>query len=307
MGKNKRQIIKKHHKTLIFGIIIGMIIASGGVYAITSIAGSNITYSNTNSGLSSTNVQGAIDELYDKANKTGKFVEAYTYSESGANKCITGEESTCKETTCYKTKTANSCPAGTIVKYKVNNNEIVAFHVMFDKGSKLIMQSQKNIITETVWHNNNNYDNNDGPLTALNSLDANTYRWSNVNNITYTMGTTVFADNAYTGCSTYDSCTQNTYTLSERTGKARMITIQEAKALGCTEDNQSCPIWMYNYLSLSIDYGGSVNGNGQGYWTMTASSDFGSHAWFINSFGGSTHYYTTTSGMAIRPVVEVSK
>ena len=71
MGKNKRQIIKRYHKTLIFGIIIGMIIASGGVYAITSIAGSNITYSNTNSGLSSTNVQGAIDELYNKTKSLG--------------------------------------------------------------------------------------------------------------------------------------------------------------------------------------------------------------------------------------------
>ena len=82
--------------------------------------------------------------------------------------------------------------------------------------------------------------------------------WSNVNVQTYTMGTTVFRDNAYTGCSSSSSCTTNTYTLASRTAKARMITVQEAKALGCSEATKSCPIWMYNYLYKSSSNGGTA-------------------------------------------------
>ena len=50
------------------GFIIGAIVfGTIGVYAATIIAGSQVSYSNASTGLSSTNVQGAIDELYKMA------------------------------------------------------------------------------------------------------------------------------------------------------------------------------------------------------------------------------------------------
>lgn len=80
-----------------------------------------------------------------------KFVTVYDYNETeGASYyCVTGKEETCKRTTCHKSKTANSCKAGTIILYKVNNITVMPFHVMFDQGSKLIMQGQKSIVTDT--------------------------------------------------------------------------------------------------------------------------------------------------------------
>ena len=59
-------IFKKNYKILI-GVLIGIIISVGGTYAATAISGSIVTYSNTDSGLSSTTVQDAIDELNTKA------------------------------------------------------------------------------------------------------------------------------------------------------------------------------------------------------------------------------------------------
>ena len=297
MKQRENRSLLKNYK-LVMAFILGLIVASGGVYAATTIAGSNITYSNTKSGLNSTDVQGAIDELYEKANITGKFLEAYTYSETGANKCISGEETTCKETTCYKTKIANSCPKGTIIKYKVNNSESEIFHVMFDKGSKLIMQSQRNIINDN-WYNGD--DNTKGPLTILSALENATKEWNNVNNQTYTMGTTVFTDNAYTGCESDLNCKTNAYTLPERTAKSRMITVQEAKALGCTSSNDSCPIWMYNYLL------GSIQDGPTGYWTMSANSKNENYAFFISNNGKLENYYIYISNVGVRPIVEVSK
>ena len=59
MIKNKNNLI------VVIGFIIGIVISATGVYAATIIGkGSDLTYSNTSSGLSSTNIQGSLDEIY---------------------------------------------------------------------------------------------------------------------------------------------------------------------------------------------------------------------------------------------------
>ena len=322
-------IFKKNYKFLI-GLVVGLGISIGGVYAATAIAGSGVTYSNSSSGLTSTTVQGAIDELYTKTDirNSGNFVSAYKYSTATSTKCITGEESTCVKSTCYKTKTKGSCSAGTIIKYKVNDTDIMAFHVMFDNGSTLTMQSQKNVLYNREWitqadYNISNTDgtscgyyscNDEGPRTVLADLETSTAGWTNANVQSFTLGTTTFKTNAYTGCSTYNSCSTNTYTLSTMT-RARLITLQEAKALGCTTTAKSCPIWMYNYLSSSVDNGGTVDDKNfgprgttnNGYYTMSAYSSSTNMVWSVNYFGfvGNSNVYS--NGAGVRAVVTVSK
>ena len=325
--KKVKKIFKNNYKILI-GLILGVIISVGGVYAAATISGSTVSYSNTTSGLSSTTVQDAIDELYNKTDirKMSNFVAAYKYSTEEATKCITGEEDTCEKSVCYKVKTRN-CPTGTIIKYKVNDTDIVTFHVMYDSGPTLTMQSQKNIINNTNWISASDYEaynadstscsydscHDEGPMTVLVALERITNSWTNVNNQTYKMGTTIFETNAYTGCSNYNSCTTNTYTLASRTSKARMITVQEAADLGCTTTQKSCPIWLYNYLYNSKDYGGTVNDNSRdsetnldnyGYWTMSASR---SGAWSVNYSGYMISHKTYDNLNGARAVVEVSK
>ncbi len=58
---------KKIFKNRIFIFVLGVFIASSiSVLAATYFESSAVTYDNTKSGLSSTNVQGAIDELYNE-------------------------------------------------------------------------------------------------------------------------------------------------------------------------------------------------------------------------------------------------
>lgn len=64
----KEKIIK--NKKYILGIITGILISGTTVYATTVISAVNVSYSNTTSSLSSTNVQEAIDELYNKVDTT---------------------------------------------------------------------------------------------------------------------------------------------------------------------------------------------------------------------------------------------
>ena len=59
---------------LFIGIIIGLIISGTGVYAATIIFNSNqVGYDNTSSGMTSTNVQDALDELYTKCTVSSPF------------------------------------------------------------------------------------------------------------------------------------------------------------------------------------------------------------------------------------------
>ena len=68
MKKLKDKII--NNKKYILGIITGILISRTTVYAATVISAANVSYSNTTSSLSSTNVQEAIDELYNKVDTT---------------------------------------------------------------------------------------------------------------------------------------------------------------------------------------------------------------------------------------------
>ncbi len=73
-----KEKIKEIFKNRIFIFILGgLIFGSVGVTAATYFPSNDVTYDNTASGLSSTDVQGAIDELYNtcsKATSSGNYI-----------------------------------------------------------------------------------------------------------------------------------------------------------------------------------------------------------------------------------------
>lgn len=71
--KKVKKIIKNNVKVLV-GIIIGTMVTGTGVYAATVINASDVSFKNASSEMTSTNVQGAIEELNTKA--TTKIAEA---------------------------------------------------------------------------------------------------------------------------------------------------------------------------------------------------------------------------------------
>lgn len=226
-----------------------------------------------------------------------KIVEGYRYDPES---CITGAENTCLKTTCYELKTSGSCPTGTIIRYKVNDASILTFHVIEDYGDTMKMLSQQNIISSSKW--NDNDDTTYGPLTALKALEDETSSWYNVNDMVYQAGTTPFAAyHAYTGCNSYDSCNSNKYTLPSKTVKARMIALQETSYLGCTNEAESCPKWVYNSLN---SYGSS-----SGYWTMSALDTWNRGVWYVYKTGnvsnGDGDVSSATHG--VRAVIQVNK
>ena len=332
----------KKLKSFILGFLIVLIISITVTYAGTIITSEEISYDNSKSNLSSTNVKDAVDEIYDKT-FTKKKIIAYTYSETGSNKCINGEEKTCQETKCYENKTAGSCVQGTIIKYYVNATEQKVFYVLHDDGDTITMQQRENTVRNIPWYasaNNNSY----GPTTILPYLESATATWTNVEFQEYTAGYTNLFENAYTGCTkTSDykiTCSVNTYnsdsanlTLAKRKVRARMITAQEASSTSClvwkdgskdstimgdsinAYNNGSCPDWMHNYLYQSTSFGGSyddntVNENGEynwDYWTMSVATDATTHAWHVYREGNLGSHHTSSDDNGARAVVVIKK
>lgn len=71
---------------LLIGIVIGTIISGGSVYAATILFASNqVSYNNSSSGLSSTNVQAALDELNTKVNASAKSVKTVSVPNNTIN------------------------------------------------------------------------------------------------------------------------------------------------------------------------------------------------------------------------------
>ena len=60
----------KTNLKIISAFVLGLIVSGITAYAITQIAAADVTYDNTNSGLESADVQGALNELYESATKS---------------------------------------------------------------------------------------------------------------------------------------------------------------------------------------------------------------------------------------------
>ncbi len=67
--KKIKELLKKNIKLVIGFIIGGIVFGTLGVYAATTLLSQSVYYNNSTSGASSTNVQGALDELYTRASK----------------------------------------------------------------------------------------------------------------------------------------------------------------------------------------------------------------------------------------------
>lgn len=247
---------------------------------------------------------GIDNESADKvASKNEHIVSAFKYNNdtSSENYCVNGSEETCEITKCYRNLDSNSCEAGTIILYEINDNQEKAFNVLFDDGETMRIQQIDNTTSNSSWSSTSNSSTANGPYGVLNLLETNTSNWTNVNIKSYSMGTTIFATNKYTGCSSYNICNDNIYNLDKTDVYARLITVQEAVKLGCTETANSCPSWL---------------NNGENIWTMNASSTNFNNAWRIDKNGnlisilsGCDGYYNNNCGSTTfgKAVVEINK
>lgn len=257
------------------------------------------------------------------------IVKSYTYDQvkDSPTFCVTGEEATCQVNQCYDSEDIDSCPIGTILRYRVADGDVRYFHVMKDDGEHLTMQQRENTLNTVRWFHSpsgNSYVES-GPLTALEALQTATDGWKYVNDQTFELGRTVFKDTASTGCiadyaNHQINCADenNVYHLDSMTKKARMITAQEVAAFGCPYyefDGSFCPLWLINYTRCPsyLERCTGATTTNQGYWTMTARKEDYSGGLTVFSVMGSYGISNSqlgefdTGSDGVRAVVEVNK
>ena len=178
------------------------------------------------------------------------------------------------------------CSDGTAISYKVNDTTTQDFYVLKDNGNTLDLITNDIVVKDTAWNISGN--TNEGPMTILTALESVTNTWNNVNSITYN-GTT-FGNN---GCNSSFACTMNIYTMNQRTAKARLITVQEATALGCSATEHSCPNWLFNTKNYQ--------------WTMGVLDDSTVQVWSIPPTGLLHMNTVTNNGIGARAVININK
>lgn len=108
----------KKYAKLVIGIILGVLIAGSSVYYATTILynSQDVGYNTTNSGLTANNVQGAIDELYQKANLQARIEALTTITQEVATTTTNVKSGTIRYTTkggwCYIVGNAVSMTSG---------------------------------------------------------------------------------------------------------------------------------------------------------------------------------------------------
>ena len=201
----------KNYKVLI-GLILGVLLSATGVYAATTYVGSGVdlSYSNSSSGLSSTNVQDALDELYINGGTGGECPTGYKCLEKKTTLALGDYVSLTPTKSSYTTDTSKT---GYTSTQTINPQELNLWRVISlnDDGTVDII-SEHVSSTEVYFSGQTGYQNLVGYLNVLASQYENsTYttgsRYFGYNGQTeYITDTSKFTNPAPWTCSTGDSC-----------------------------------------------------------------------------------------------------
>lgn len=188
------------------------------------------------------------------------------------------------------TCTIDDIKTGVSLKVAVNDSETYDFYVLKDDGINLTLIMNDNF-ENNIWSDETN---SDGPFNLIEYMDAKTKNWENVHDITYTLNGNNY--NNYTGCTDFNVCEENIYTLSTKNSKIRLPLLQELTNLGCTKTAGSCPVWLSNNLNSS---------NKMGYWTSTANST--NEAWILSYDNKIDSVSVNNQNIGVRPVIVIDK
>ena len=152
---NKLKKKLKDNNKLLIGLLIGFTLACTIVYASTTLFASNIvSYNNTTSGIQSSNVQGAIDELYACASNYSAYDTRLTTIEASHNSIFRGKNITSYYTdgTLYTRISDGTFDDLYVGDYIVKNNvnwRIAGFDIYYNKGDTALTKHHAVIVPDS--------------------------------------------------------------------------------------------------------------------------------------------------------------
>lgn len=327
----KRTNVRKNYK-LFIGFIFGLVISGTGVYAVTTISGSEIGYTDSHN-LGVDNVQSAIDKIYEKSKNCPAGYNCkknQTCSGDNCKKCVratslhteicsqTSTDSYCRadgystgSTIAYgSTGTSGKLSTGDAFDCDVNGDgeydaEKERFYYVTDMNENTAVLIYYNNVWGGVANNQATYAYNTdtsgylGPATAIKQLPTTT-QWSNISltntirNITDESGTVRVPGFSYVGKS------------------SRLLTYQEVNE-GCYDGITAITTTKglsgkCKFLMENTEYSSSSMAT-YGIWLETLSASYMNYAWYVYGSEQTINYnfVSNTSHDGVRPAIEVLK
>ena len=157
--------MKKSFKYILVTIITVIILTIASVYASSTINGSQVTYDNTSSKLSSTNVQGAIDEIYSSVNSKTTCPDGYLCKEKKSTPEVGDYVKMIPTLTSYTTDTSKT---GYTSSQTINPSELNLWRVLkVNSDGTIEMISEYTSSTSVYFGGKVGYQNFVGYLNEL--------------------------------------------------------------------------------------------------------------------------------------------
>ena len=291
--------LKKILKSKIFIFLLGGILLSTvSVYAVTYFPSIDVTYDNKESGLKSTNVQGAIDELYVKAKEISNGSEGKVEDMGGTVTSGDGLYADLYEEGryIYKGKNPNN--------YITFNDENAGWRIIsIEPDGTMKIMKIANIGNHTYSSSFNDWKNAD-----LNTYLNGTY----YNGLNSTAKSQIVSHNFSVGAGYVDSNDGNTSDLTDQVnaeneqlwnGKVGLVTATEY--LRSNSNTNNCRTIALFDQNNGVCQNTTWMFNKSDWWTMSASTYQTTRAFYVQSTGKITDNYVSF-GFAIRPAVYIS-
>ena len=289
------QKIKEFSKKYLIGLSLSFLICISAVSAITYFDSKNVTYDNSVTGMASTNVQDAVNELYnvctaEKVDVGGKEVITTTTGD-GLYK-DTYEEGRYF----YKGKNVNN--------YITFNNEV--WRIVSIEPDKTIKIMREANLGDRAWDSSGSYGNNNWARPA----DLNTYL--NGSYLTDTLNSTaqsqIVPKDWSIGSVTYDNNDLADQINDEKTttwnGKVALITMSEY--LRSNSNQSSCGTYASNNDNSSSCKNTTWMYINDDWWTLSPLAGNSYTVFSVYSSGVVGLYNASTTFSAVRPAVYLS-
>ena len=286
--------MKKYIKKNLISFVIGLILfGSLGVYAIVTFNSKDVTYNNKTSGLSSNNVQGAIDELYKECTKVP----------TSGGTILDNEEIVSSEDGLYQ----DEYEQGRYIYKGKNVNNYITFNnetwrivsVEADKTIKIIRDTG---IGNMVWDSTNS--SNWIKPAELNTYLNGTYLTGTLNQ---TAQNQIVAKEFNVGSIDYenDDLTVQVNNEKNKKWKGKVALITASEYLRSNSDISNCS----TYNTNNNNYNNCKNTTwmyiNDIWWTLSAHNQFDGNVANIRSDGSIGDHYVHF-GSAVRPSVYLS-
>ena len=293
MKEKTKEFLKKY----LIGFILGIVSAGAIiVYAETYFPSNDVTYDNSESGLSSTNVQGAIDELYGVCTKeptVGESILENTDIVTSGDGLYEDEYEDGRYF--YKGGNPNN--------YVTFNNEQACWRILSIEPDGTIKIMRINSIGDQYWDTGGS--NNWARPASLNTYLNGTY----YNGLNSTAQSQIVAKDWSIGSIKWvnDLATQiNDENATKWNGKVALVTVSEYTR--SNSNKSKCGSFsLYNNNYSSCKNTGWMDTTGNTYWwTLSSNADNSSNAFYVGVQGIVDYYLVNKNYSAIRPALYLS-